>query len=394
MQQVPREQMEKRNLKIGIVCYQTFGGSGTVAADTGLAMAERGHRVHFISSGIPSRLSEFHENVFLHEVQSRDYPVFVSPPYTLSVASKLVEIAQHQSLDIVHVHYGVPHATSAFLAAQVLGESAPKIVSTLHGTDITIAGKDPSYLPITRFSILKSDALTVPSRYLKNAIYDKIHVPVETDIRVIPNFVDANYFSPCDVAKNSPGPKIFSRPCSDSNNLLVHVSNFRPVKRVDHVIEVFELVQKEVPCQLVFVGDGPERPRAEELVREKGLVEEVCFLGKQDSFVEVLKRGKVFLLPSSTESFGLAALEAMSCGMPVVASNVDGIPELVSDGESGFLSSPGDVKDMAKNTLRLLSDEALHTQMSKQARKRSVEDFNRETLVDSYEELYYEVLDR
>lgn len=377
------------NLRIGIVCYPTYGGSGVIASEIGMGMAKRGHRVHVIAASMPRRLDRYLANVFFHEVEMRDYPVFISPPYAIGLASKIVEVSTYEKLDLVHVHYAVPHATSAYLASQVLGGKAPKIITTLHGTDITLVGNDRSYLPITRFSIEESNGVTAPSTYLKHATYDKLNLSSEQPIEVIPNFVDTEMFRPSPSAADL-------TPCfrksKDSEPVLVHVSNFRPVKRISDIIEIFSKVNAEVPCRLLLIGDGPERSGAEALVWEKQLSDRVRFLGKLESFVEVLQGSCVFLLPSESESFGLAALEAMSCGLPVVASNAGGIPEVVAHGETGFLSDIGDVEEMAANVLSLLKDKNLSKKMSEAARKRATEYFSYDRLITQYEEYYMKIL--
>lgn len=387
--------MTRTPLKIGITCYSTFGGSGVIATEIGMEMARRGHRVHFICLDVPRRLDRFMENVYFHEVVLHDYPLFPYPPYALGLASKMVEVCTYEELDVLHVHYAVPHATSAYLTAKMLAEKAPRVITTLHGTDITLVGYERSYLPITRFSIIESDGVTAPSQYLRLATYDKLNVPSSMPIEVIPNFVDTDRFKPAardELAK--PQIAVRGKPCKPGEHTLVHVSNFRPVKRIQDVVRIFDIVNKQISSYLIFVGDGPERSPAETLVRDLGLSDRVCFLGKQESFVEVLQRADVFLLPSETESFGLAALEAQSCGVPVVASNVHGIPEVIVNGETGFLSDVGDVAEMAENALRILRDKALYRRMREAARDRAVRLFNRETMGDKYEEYYYKVLGR
>jgi L-malate glycosyltransferase len=369
-----------RALNLGITCYPTFGGSGIIATEVGLAMARRGHRVHFICADIPWRFDRFVDNVFFHEVEAREYPLF-DHPYALALASKMVEVASYEKLDLLHVHYAIPHATSAHLAREILGAAAPRLVTTLHGTDITVVGHDRSFLPITRFSIERSDAVTVPSHYLRQATYDKLGLPRSMPIEVIPNFVDTDQYAP---APRAPG-----RP-----PVIVHNSNFRPLKRVDDVVRVFAEVRRALPCQLILIGDGPERSRIESLAHDLGVREAVTFLGKQLGFIEVLRSADVFLLPSVTESFGLAALEAMSCGVPVVAANVGGLPELVEDGVTGFLCTQGAVGEMAEAVRRLLTDGALQARMSAAARARSLERFQREPMVARYEALYQRVLAR
>jgi len=376
-----------RPLRIGITCYPTFGGSGVVATEIGMAMARRGHRVHFIAYDVPRRLDRFLENIYFHEVEIHDYPLFVYPPYPLSLATKMVEVTTYEKLDLLHVHYAVPHATSAYLAKQMLGAQAPKIITTLHGTDITLVGNDRSYLPIVRFSIAQSDGVTTPSRYLKLATYDKLNLSTETPIEVIHNFVDTDHYRPLNPGEPR-NTKLISERCVSNDKILCHVSNFRPVKRITDVVKVFEKVQKEVASMLFLIGDGPERSRVESLVRELGISERVCFFGKQEDFVELLQLAHVFLLPSETESFGLAALEAMSCGVPVVATNVHGIPEVVTHGENGFLSDVGDVDEMAANVLKLLTNSALHAEFAQAARSKAVEKFRSNLLIDQYENYY------
>lgn len=381
-----------QKLNLGIVCYPTYGGSGVIASEIGMAMARRGHRVHFICADLPRRLDRFMENIFFHEVEMRDYPVFVSPPYAIGLASKIVEVSTYENLDILHVHYAVPHATSAFLAKQVLGTTNMKVITTLHGTDITLVGNDRSYLPITRFSILKSEGVTAPSLSLKHATYDKLNVSTRFPIEVIPNFVDVNVFKPAEGKKKRiPGCDPKEIGC---RGVIVHTSNFRPVKRIQDVIQVFKRVNEQTPAHLLLIGDGPERSTAESLVRELKLADRVCFLGKLESFVEVLQQSDVFLLPSEHESFGLAALEAMSCGVPVVASKAGGIPEVIVSGECGFLSEVGDVDSMAADVVRILRDKELAQRLSKNARTRVEENFHHELMADRYEEYYRRILNQ
>jgi L-malate glycosyltransferase len=368
-------------LRIGITCFPTFGGSGIVATEIGLALARRGHVVHFICAELPWRFDHFVENVVFHEVQARDYPLFDHSPYALALTSKMVEVTTWEKLDLLHVHYALPHATSAYLARQILGPAAPRVITTLHGTDITVVGNDPSFLPITRFSIEQSDAVTVPSEALRRATYDNLSLPSTMPIEVIPNFVDTTTYAP---APRAPG-----RP-----RMIVHNSNFRPLKRVDDVVRVFAEVRRAAPCELVLIGDGPERSRLERVVHDLGLTDHVRFLGKQLNFVSVLQQADVFLLPSETESFGLAALEALACGVPVVASRVGGLPEVVSDGESGFLVEVGDVAGMAGAITRLFGDDALHAKMAAAARRAAETQFPMEPLIDRWEAYYRKVISR
>ncbi len=382
----------QRPLKIGISCYPTYGGSGVIATEIGMGMARRGHKVHFICYEVPGRLNRFSENIFFHEVVIRDYPLFEYPNYDLALASKMVEVCTYEKLDLLHVHYAVPHATSAYLAKQGLGEIAPKSITTLHGTDITLVGNERSYLPITRFSILQSDGVTAPSLFLRQATYDKLNIPTSVQIEVIPNFVDTERFKP----KQANSPCALERCFGSSAGrpTLTHVSNFRPVKRILDVIKVFAEVNKKIPAHLVLAGDGPERSRAEELVRELGIAPDVCFLGKQELIEDILQASSVFLLPSQNESFGLAALEALSCGVPVVGSRAEGIPELIKHGDVGFLSDVGDASDMAQNTIRLLSDRNLYTSMSQAARNLALSKFNIDKIITDYERYYFEVLSK
>jgi L-malate glycosyltransferase len=386
-------------LRIGMTCYPTFGGSGVIATEIGLSMAKRGHRVHFICYEVPFRLDGFFENVFFHAVEARDYPLFDHSPYPLALASKMVEVSTYERLDLLHVHYAIPHATSAYLARQILGANAPKVISTLHGTDITVVGSDTSFLPITRFSIAQSDGVTVPSEYLRRATYEKLYVPPTVPIEVIPNFVDSDRFKPAASKGWDHLPRLFPALNGSARGairpkVLIHNSNFRPLKRVEDVVRIFAGVREHLPCLLVLVGDGPERSRIEGMVHAMGLSEWVCFLGAQLHFLEVLENSDVFLLPSDTESFGLAALEAMSCGVPVVASRVGGLPEVVIDGEQGFLHRVGDIPGMVGSVRRLLEDPSLYQRMSTAARRWVEEKWKREPMVDRYEDYYRRVLSK
>lgn len=385
--------MTRKPLRIGITCYPTFGGSGVIATEVGMAMARKGHRVHFIATDVPRRLDRFLDNVYFHEVEVHDYPLFVYPPYPLSLASKMVEVSSFEKLDLMHVHYAVPHATSAYLARQVLGAQAPKVITTLHGTDITLVGNERSYLPITRFSIVESDGITAPSHYLKNATYDKLNVSTEVAIEVIPNFVDTERFSP----HREGEPRTLSHilgTCLKTDKVITHVSNFRPVKRIPDVIRIFAKILEKVKSHLILVGDGPERSKAEILVRELQIQDKVCFLGKQENFVPLLQQSDLFLLPSETESFGLAALEAMSCGVPVIASKVHGLPEVVQHGKTGYLSDVGDIDEMAAFGVQILSDESLQRRLGSAARDVVLEKFTLERLTTTYEDYYYRIMDR
>ena len=373
-------------LNLAITCFPTFGGSGMVATEIGLAMAERGHRVHFIARDLPVRLHGMTRKVLFHEVTESDYPVLAqSGTYALALASKMIEVASYEHLDILHVHYAVPHATAAWMAREVLGDKAPRIVTTLHGTDTTLVGTDPTYLPITRFSILRSDAVTTPSEFLRRATWDGFGIPESFPIDVIPNFVDTERYAP--VRDRAHLQQLFPG-LTEHEPVLVHVSNFRPVKRIGDVVSVFAEVQRRRPCRLVMIGDGPERSPAERRIRELGLEERAAFLGKQESFVELLAAADVFLLPSEQESFGLAALEALSCGVPVVASNIGGIPEQVEHGTTGYLAPMGDVEAMAGHVLDLVRDPEHWRLFSRRARESVLRRFQLGPAIDRYEALY------
>ena len=375
-----------QRLNIAITCFPTFGGSGMVATEIGLAMAERGHRVHFISRDLPVRLHPGTPQVLFHEVTESDYPVLQhSSTYPIALASKMVEVAGYERLDILHVHYAVPHATSAWMACQVLGERAPRIVTTLHGTDSTLVGVAPSYLPITRHSILNSHAVTAPSAALRRMTWEGFGIPESFPIDVIPNFVDTQRYAP---SRDRTALRALFPDLRDDEPVLVHVSNFRPVKRVGDVVAVFTQVQRERPCRLLMIGDGPERSAAERRLRELGLDGRAAFLGKQEHFVPLLAGSDVFLLPSEQESFGLAALEALSCGIPVVASNVGGVPELVRHGETGLLSPVGDVAGMAAHVLALTDSPAGWRAYSARAREHVLAHFAQGPAIDRYEALY------
>jgi N-acetyl-alpha-D-glucosaminyl L-malate synthase BshA len=367
-------------MKIGITCYPTFGGSGVVATELGLALAKHGDDVHFISYAMPSRLNILHERVHFHEVTVTPYPLFDPyPPYTLALATKMAEVAAYEKLDILHVHYAIPHAISAYLAKQIL-KSKLKVITTLHGTDITLVGRDESYLPITKFGIEESDGVTAVSQWLKDETARNFST--EKAIEVIPNFVDPDRFHRdgsdfCKVKFGARGDK-----------LVCHVSNFRPVKRVMDVVQVFEKIAKAVPSRLLMIGDGPDRSRAEAYARQHGLSDRVFFLGNVPNLEEVLGACDLFLLPSETESFGMAALEAMTSEMAVIATNTGGLPEVVVDGETGYLLPVGDVDGMAERGIEILRDDTLRRQMGKRARESAVEHFDERRIVPYYRALY------
>ncbi len=372
-------------MKIGIVCYPTFGGSGVVATELGKALAEKGHQVHFITYTQPVRLNFFNENLFYHAVYVPSYPLFQYPPYELALSSTIANVVKYEKLDILHVHYAIPHASSAYMSKQMLrsaGINLP-VVTTLHGTDITLVGKDKSFEPVVTFSINESDGVTTVSESLRQDTYD--HFDIKKDIRVISNFIDLKRFKR---QEKSHFKKAIS---PDDEKLLVHTSNFRKVKRVQDVMEIFSMVRKEVPSKLLLVGDGPERTNMEHLCRKLGICEDVRFLGKIGAVEEVLSIADLFLMPSEKESFGLAALEAMACEVPVISSNTGGIPELNLHGKTGFVSEVGDVQDMARNALHILQDENLKT-FRENALKRA-KCFDIQKILPQYEAYYEEVLE-
>ncbi|RZK49668.1 MAG: N-acetyl-alpha-D-glucosaminyl L-malate synthase BshA [Pedobacter sp.] len=373
-------------MKIGMVCYPTFGGSGVVATELGKALAKAGHQVHFITYSQPARLDFFSENLFYHEVSVRDYPLFDYAPYESALASKLVDVVRFEKLDLLHVHYAIPHASAAFMAKQILastyGIQIP-FVTTLHGTDITLVGKDATYKPVVTFSINKSDGITTVSASLKEDTYN--HFDIHKEIRVIPNFIDFSRFSlqPKDHFKKAIAP--------NNERILIHTSNFRKVKRTGDVILMFQKVLAQIPAKLLMVGDGPERNMNEQLCRELGIAEHVRFLGKQDAIEEILSVSDLFVMPSESESFGLAALEAMACRVPVISTNAGGLPELNIDGFCGYMSNIGDVDDMANNAIKILSDDTRLTSFKDNAYTRAKE-FDLAQILPLYVNHYQEVL--
>jgi len=374
-------------MKIGIVCYPTFGGSGVVATELGKALADEGHQVHFITYSQPARLDFFSANLFYHEVSVRDYPLFDYAPYESALASKLVDVVRFEKLDILHVHYAIPHASAAYMAKQILATYGIHIpfVTTLHGTDITLVGKDPTYKPVVTFSINKSDGITTVSQSLKDDTLN--HFDITGEIKVIPNFIDFHRFSlqPKDHFKKAIAP--------NNERILIHTSNFRPVKRTSDVILMFKRILEKVPSKLLMVGDGPERSPDEQLCRDLGIGEHVRFLGKQDAVEEILSVSDLFLMPSESESFGLAALEAMACKVPVITSNAGGLPELNVDGYCGYMSNVGDVEDMALKSISILeNDEVLH-QFKENAFKRA-QDFDLKKILPIYVDYYNTIIEK
>lgn len=371
-------------MNIGIVCYPTFGGSGVLATELGKALADKGYNIHFITYQQPVRLTGFSANIFYHEVRVPAYPLFDFPPYETALASTLVDVVKNNHLDLLHVHYAIPHASAAYMAKQILAEQGIPIpfITTLHGTDITLVGKDKTYAPVVSFSINQSDAITAVSNNLKEETY--ANFKIEKDIDVIYNFVDIDRFTrkPIDAFKKAIAP--------DGEKVILHASNFRKVKRIADVIYTYNQIKKHIPSKLLLVGDGPERPMAEELCRELGIFDETRFVGKQQDMEEIYAIADLFLLPSEYESFGLAALEAMAAGAPVIATNTGGLPEIVTQGVNGYLSAVGDVANMGKDAIKILSnDKAL--QQFKEAAKTQASKFAINNIVPQYEALYMKV---
>jgi N-acetyl-alpha-D-glucosaminyl L-malate synthase BshA len=373
-------------MKIGITCYPTYGGSGAVATELGLDLARRGHQVHFITYDSPFRLRGYTERVFFHQVETRmgRYPLFDHFPYTLALASKQHEVVLREQLDLLHVHYAIPHATTAYLAREMLkGQRPLQVITTLHGTDITLVGQESSFYAITRFSIEQSNGVTAVSNYLKDETYRAFGC-VNCDVRVIPNFVNLQEYRPGD-------PGYRSKIAPEGHKVITHVSNFREVKRVKDVVRVFARVTRAMPATLIMIGDGPERVDAENEARELGVNTDVRFLGRLDSVASLLQASDLFILPSQTESFGLAALEAMACGSPVVASRAGGLQEVIDDGVNGILEPVGSVEAMGRRAVELLRDPERHAAMRRAAIAKA-EEYSADRIVPMYESLYKEVL--
>jgi len=373
-------------MKIGIVCYPTFGGSGVVATELGKALAKKGHPVHFITYNQPSRLDFLSENLYYHEVEFRSYPLFEHAPYELALASKMVSVVKNEKLDLLHVHYAIPHASAAYMAKQILKSQGIYIpvITTLHGTDITLVGRDPSYEPVVTFSINQSDGVTSVSRDLKKETYE--FFDIQNHIEVIPNFIDLEKF------KKQKKDHFKKAICPDGEALVVHTSNFRKVKRVGDVVKTFFNIHKEIPSKLLMIGDGPERDGAEQQCRDLDISDDVRFLGKLEAVEEVLSVADLFLMPSEKESFGLAALEAMACEVPVVSSNSGGLPELQIQGVTGFMSNVGDIEDMTRKSLFILDKNNL-PQFKANALKRAQE-FDITNILPLYENYYRQILEK
>ena len=374
-------------MNIGIVCYASVGGSGVVASELARCLADRGHRTHVISSDTPFRLRESDANVRFHRVETPGYPLFREPQYLLALANRLVQVAHAHRLDIIHAHYAIPHAAAAYLARQILGGTGghvPRTITTLHGTDVTILGADPSYRETVAFCIDQSDAVTAVSASLRDDT--KRQMPVKSDIEVIPNFLD------CAFHLRTPDPALRARFCKPDEKLVIHISNLRPVKQVDAVVRVFARIRERLPARLLIVGEGPELGRAEQLIDELGVTAHVELVGEAQDVIGLLSISDLFLLPSLQESFGLSALEAMACGVPVVASKVGGLPEVVIDGITGFLHPPAYVAQMAESAMRILSDRALHARMAEAGVRLAMERFSASRIVPQYEALYERAL--
>ncbi|HEV2288381.1 MAG TPA: N-acetyl-alpha-D-glucosaminyl L-malate synthase BshA [Candidatus Acidoferrales bacterium] len=372
-------------MKIGITCYPTYGGSGVVATELGMELAARGHEIHFISYAMPTRLNLTNERITFHEVEVTSYPLFDHPPYTLSLAVKMFEVAESASLDLLHVHYAIPHSVSALLARSMMAPRRLPFITTLHGTDITLVGSDRSYLPVTRFSIEQSDGVTAISNYLRQETIREFDI--RRPIEAIRNFVN------CDLYCRPKDQRPRAEWAPDGEPILMHLSNFRPVKRVTDAVEIFALVREKMPAKLVLIGDGPDHGAVEHLVRQKKLGSEVFFLGKQGGVQDLLGLADLFLLPSDLESFGLAALEAMACEVPVIATNVGGVPEVVTHGVDGYLVAPRDVAAAAKYAIQILSRADRGREMGQQARIDARKKFCSNDVIPLYEEYYRKVLE-
>jgi L-malate glycosyltransferase len=378
-------------VNIGIVCYASVGGSGVVASELARCLADRGHHTHVISSDTPFRLRDSHSGVRFHRVETPGYPLFREPQYLLALANRIVQVSRAHRLDIIHAHYAIPHAAAAYLARQILsradsGAKVPRTITTLHGTDVTILGSDPSYRETVAFCIDQSDAVTAVSASLRDET--RRDMPVHSHIEVIPNFLD------CSFHRREPDPTLRRRFCPPDEKLVIHISNLRPVKQVDAVVRIFARIRERVAARLLIVGEGPELGKAQQLIDGLGVASHVELIGETQDVIGLLSVSDLFLLPSLQESFGLSALEAMACGVPVVASNVGGLPEVVIDGATGFLHAPDDVEGMADSAIRILSDDALHTRLARQGERSAVERFSADRIVPQYAALYERALDQ
>lgn len=368
-------------MKIGMICYPTYGGSGIVATELGQELANRGHEIHFISYAMPMRLDTFKDNIYYHEVEIPHYPLFEFHLYTLALTGKILDVIKYENLDIIHAHYAIPHAISGILTKHIIGDSRVKLVTTLHGTDITLIGMEPAFNPIVKYSLENSDAITSVSKYLKDKTYQNFNI--EKEISVVPNFIDTKLY------KRNECKNVKKHLSSKDEIILMHISNFRQVKRVpDTILILKEILNAGLPAKLVLIGDGPERNETERLARELNIIDNVKFLGKQNAFIELLSCADIFLLPSQSESFGLSALEAMACGVPVVASNIGGIPEVVVHGETGYLAELGDTKRMAKYVIDLVTNSKKWQIFSDNSIKRAAKEFEISKIIPHYENIY------
>jgi N-acetyl-alpha-D-glucosaminyl L-malate synthase BshA len=371
-------------MKIGITCYPTYGGSGVVATELGKRLAEMGHEIHFVSYALPYRLNTFTTQVYFHEVEVANYPLFEYPPYSLALASKMAEVIEFQQLDIMHVHYAIPHATSAYLARQMMAEKKFKYITTLHGTDITLLGSDPSFFKITKFSIEQSSGVTAVSRFLRDKTIE-VFAP-RNEIEIIPNFV------PFDIDKIKINKELRRCFAGDDEKIIIHISNFRPVKRITDIIPIAKKLSKNFKIKVLMVGDGPERYKAEEQCRNEHLCDKVFFLGKQENIIELLAMSDISLIPSETESFGLVALEAMACGVPCVSTNAGGLPEVNINGESGYTVNVGDLNGFCEAISTILANKKLARRMGQQGRAIAAESFSAEKIIPKYLDYYKKIL--
>lgn len=371
-------------MKIAMSCYPTYGGSGVIASELGIKLAKKGHQIHFISYSLPFRLQIYRKNIFFHKVTVPNYPLFEYPPYALALAAKMAEVAKKEMIDLFHVHYAIPHALSAYLARQILGLEYPKIITTLHGTDITLVGNKPSFYKITKFSIEQSDYLTAVSYFLRDKTREEFNT--EKPIEVLPNFVDTDRFIP------KINEKEREKFATSKDKVLMHISNFRPTKRIKDVIFIFNKIRAHIPAKLLMIGDGPERQRAQHLAKELKNNKDIIFLGKQEDIPELLPLADLFLLPSAEESFGLSALEAMSCGVPTIATLTGGLPEVIDSGLTGFLERVGDIDRMAERALDLLCNQAFMKKMRLCCRERAINKFSANLIVPMYQKYYERVL--
>jgi N-acetyl-alpha-D-glucosaminyl L-malate synthase BshA len=380
-------------MKIGINCYPTFGGSGAVATELGIELSKMGHCIHFISYGLPFRLNRFYRNIIFHEVEVMNYPLFKYPPYTLSLSVKMSEIIESEKLDLLHVHYAMPHATSAYLAKKIAGKNKVKFITTLHGTDITLVGKHHSFFEITKFSIERSDGITCVSEYLKKLTRKTFNI--KNKMEVIPNFVDTEEYKRDESYKDKSKPEesgsLDSSFLDKGDCVLCHISNFRPVKRVQNIIKAFSSISREVSSKLILVGDGPELHNCRILAEKLGLIDKIYFTGLQENIIPVLNLSDLYLLPSESESFGLSALEAMSCSVPVVGTKTGGLCEVVEDGRSGFLINPDSVDEIVESSLKILGERKTWEKMSMEARKRALL-FDSRVIVPKYLDYYKKIL--